>query len=1010
MLNLRLLGGFEFARVQGETSDRLGPKLQGLLAYLAMSGGASVPRGRLAGLLWGESDEDNARHSLSQALTTIRRALGPSGKTVLRATADGVQLEKGSIQLDVERFELLADSQEVTQLLEARALYRGEFLQGLDLCEPDFEEWMLGERYRLAETAAVAFSRLLDIQISAESYQEAAKTARDLIAVTPLDESAHARLIDLYGLLNRRGLAEAHYERCRDLYQRELDIGPGKEIEDAIERARAYVQTKTVQISPTRQESAPEPLVGERRLTTILAADVVGYSRMMSADEAGTLNSIRDVRSRFIDPKATVFHGRVVKLMGDGALMEFGSVVDAVNFAIDVQKSMVDYNRGVPNERQIKFRIGINVGDIIVDGDDIYGDGVNIAARLEGLSDEGGICISGTVYDHVQGKIGVRFQNLAEQHVKNIPKPVQAYKIVLDSSLPRSGLRFWTDRASRRPSWAVVASVLSILIAMVGISQWSGLWAPEDKQSSNEDVQVATPDRPSIAVLPFNNLSGDPDQDYFSDGMTDDLITDLSRISGLFVIARNSVFTYKDRPVNTQRVGRELGVSYVLVGSVRKAGNRVRINAQLVDTATDLQLWADRYDRDLTDVFAVQDDVAEKIIAALAVQLTSAEKVQLARPPTANVRAYDLYLRAKEHYYSGDMARLRQSMQLYQNAIAMDPGFAQAHADYARAAADAWRFNNAQIMPTPMAFETADDRATTAIELDPGSSVAHSVLAMLKMGSGEYDSALELARRAVYLDPNSAEAYLDLAVVLGYSGLHAECLEVISTALRLNPKPPTYLQSYHGWALVMNHRYEDAIAVLEPLRGTERGIFAARRGDSPDEILAMAYALAGQTTEAREVVEDYLKLIPFANLAYFRSLYDHHKRHEDLEFRLHALRLAGFPEWPFDYQIDPEQQVLGSELKDLTIGRTWAGWDVSRNASFVQEINAEGTIVYAGEATLMSGTAELQDSELCRSFELELIGRRQCGHVYRIQDAEGRERYDFAYVTAPTILKFSIKK
>ncbi|HSM70201.1 MAG TPA: BTAD domain-containing putative transcriptional regulator, partial [Anaerolineales bacterium] len=654
MFDLRLLGSFELAQTEGEAPVRLGAKPQALLAYLAMSAGKSVPRGRLAGLLWGERDEENARHSLSQALSTIRGALGPDGNYLIQAAVDGIRLEEANIDVDAKSFERLANSKEQAKLLQARELYRGELLQGLDISERDFEEWMLGERYRLAEIAATAFSRLLDLQISTKDYEEAVDTARDLIAVTPLEEAAHARLITLYGALNRRGLAESHYNRCRELFRRELDRDPGKEIEDAIKSAREY--EPGIDLDPTSNQ-----LFSERRLTTILAADIVGYSRMMAEDEAGTLASIKDLRSRLIDPKVTLYRGRVVKLMGDGALMEFGSVVDAVNFAIDVQTTTIDQNRDMPDEQQISFRIGINVGDIIVDGEDIYGDGVNIAARLEGLAEPGGICVSGTVYDHVHGKVGADFDDLGEQHVKNIPKPVQAYKIVLDSPSSKPGLRPWIRRASTGPNWTVIAGLIVVLIVFAGFSQWLLLRPPHDMQLSETNSALPIPDKPSIAVLPFDNISGDPNQEYFSDGITNELITDLSRVSGLFVIASNTSFTYDGQAVSVSDVGHDLGVRFVLEGSVQKASERVRISARLIDATTGFQVWADQYDRKLNDVFSLQDEVVSEIISALKVKLSPRERVALARKDTNSLEAYDYFLRGYEILRSSpqDVARIR---------------------------------------------------------------------------------------------------------------------------------------------------------------------------------------------------------------------------------------------------------------------------------------------------------------------------------------------------------------
>ncbi len=337
----------------------------------------------------------------------------------------------------------------------------------------------------------------------------------------------------------------------------------------------------------------------ERRLTTILAADVVGYSRLMAADEAGTLDALKTHRRELIEPKTAEYNGRVVKLMGDGTLMEFASVVDAVTFAVEVQRAMAERNANVPEDQRITYRIGINIGDIIVEGDDIYGDGVNVAARLEGLAEPGGVCVARSVYNQVKGKVDLAFQDLGEQQVKNIPEPIQVFQVRLDGEAPAAP----ASPTGTRRRLPVIAAGLALSLAAVAALVWWAPWAPRTEPASPEAMAFPLPDKPSIAVLPFNNMSDDEGQEYFADGMTEDLITDLSKISGLFVIARNSSFSYKGQQVKVRQVAEELGVRYVLEGSVRRAGDEVRINAQLIDATTGGHLWAERYDGTLADVF-----------------------------------------------------------------------------------------------------------------------------------------------------------------------------------------------------------------------------------------------------------------------------------------------------------------------------------------------------------------------------------------------------------------------
>jgi TolB-like protein/class 3 adenylate cyclase len=357
----------------------------------------------------------------------------------------------------------------------------------------------------------------------------------------------------------------------------------------------------------------------ERRLTAILAADVVGYSRLMGEDEVGTLARLKTCRRELVDPAIEEFHGRIVKLMGDGALVEFASVVDAVQCAAAIQRRMAEYDQGAPEARRIQFRLGVNLGDVIVDGNDIYGDGVNVAARLESLAEPGGICVSGTAFDHVAHKVDVGFASLGEQRLKNITDPVRVYRVLLNPSKPGkiAGRRYWP-----RPRTAILAGVGALLVALLAMGvalQWR-----------------SSPQRPVLAVLPFTNLSGDPSQDYFVDGITDALITDLAKLSGLDVIARNSVSVYKGRPVVLADVARNLGVRYVVEGSVQRAGEQTRIIAQLIDTTTGSHLWADRFDRGAGEVFAVQDEMSRDIIKSLGMTPTASETQRIARPPTAD--------------------------------------------------------------------------------------------------------------------------------------------------------------------------------------------------------------------------------------------------------------------------------------------------------------------------------------------------------------------------------------
>jgi len=382
----------------------------------------------------------------------------------------------------------------------------------------------------------------------------------------------------------------------------------------------------------------------ERRLVAILAADVVGYTALMGADEAGTLRRLMELRHDILEPLITEYHGRIVKLMGDGLLVEFASVVDSVDCAVAWQDNVGVHEAEGDEDKRFRFRIGINLGDVIVEGDDIHGDGVNIAARLEGLADPGGICLSGDAYRQVKGKTEAVFEDMGAQDLKNVAEPVRIYRIAMAGTPPVST-------------------------------------APP-ALPSGRDEPLPLPDKPSIAVLPFANMSNDPGQEYFSDGITEDIITDLSKVSGLFVIARNSTFIYKGKAVNIPDVCRELGVRFALEGSVRKAGNRVRITAQLIDGSSGGHLWAERYDRDLTDIFEVQDEVTQQIVAALKVTLSAAEESLIADGGTKNVEAHDLFLRGRGLVFGikKDREMFDRSTACFRRAIELDPDYADPYA------------------------------------------------------------------------------------------------------------------------------------------------------------------------------------------------------------------------------------------------------------------------------------------------------------------------------------------
>jgi TolB-like protein/class 3 adenylate cyclase/predicted Zn-dependent protease len=625
----------------------------------------------------------------------------------------------------------------------------------------------------------------------------------------------------------------------------------------------------------------------ERKLTAILAADVVGYSRLMERDEAGTFAALKSHRQDLIDPKIAEHHGRLVKLMGDGALVEFASVVEAVACAVAIQDGMAARNEDVAEDRRVTFRIGVHLGDVMVEDDDLYGDGVNVAARLEGLAEPGGVCISQQALDQVETKLDLAYEDLGEQQVKNISRPVRAYRVRPEGAAPPA------PETAKRRGWnatRIFGSAAVVALVVVGIALgWWQPWKPDVEPASIERMAFPLPEKPSIAVLPFDNLSSDPGQDYFADGMTDDLITDLSKISGLFVIARNSTFAYKGKPVKVQQVAEDLGVRYVLEGSVRRVGNNVRINAQLVDATTGVHLWADRYDGTLEDVFALQDEVTEQIVYALAVKLTTDEEERLAQALKVDPDAYDILLRGLELYRRYSKETNAEARAYFERAVAIDPDFARAHADIALTHAED-AFHGWAESPE-RSSQLALEMAQHALTLDNNSRVGRFALAYTYLNMKRYDEALAENRRELDLDPNHAEGHAQRGLILSYVGRPAEGLEAIRTAMRLDPRHPFFYVWILGQANFLLRQTEEAI-----------GQFEKSIESNPDFVighimLASAYAHVGRIEDAEWEAEEILVLLPDFTLAAEREKAAY-KNPAHLEYYLDGLRKAGIPEQP----------------------------------------------------------------------------------------------------------------
>jgi len=591
----------------------------------------------------------------------------------------------------------------------------------------------------------------------------------------------------------------------------------------------------------------------ERRLTAILAADVAGYSRLMGANEEGTLAQLKSIRKALVHPTIAAHRGRIVKTTGDGMLVEFASAVDAVRNAVEIQRGMAEQNTAVPQDQRIEFRIGIHVGDVIFDDNDIFGDGVNIAARLEGIAEPGGVCMSDDAYRQVRGKVEIACDDLGPQSLKNIAEPMRAWRV-----------RLTGQTASAVKSGSAVSQPRALPL----------------------------PDKPSIAVLPFQNMSGDPEQEYFADGIVEDIITALSRFKALFVIARNSSFTYKGRAVDVKQVGRELGVRYVLEGSVRKAANRVRITGQLVDTATGAHLWADRFDGSLDDIFDLQDQVTESVVGAIAPVVEKAEIERAKRRPTESLDAYAVYLRGVAKFYQyGSRQANGDALRLFNSAIELDPDFAsacgRAASCYAYAKGNGWISVTANEIAevTRLAQRAVELGKDDAIALADGGWASAYVVRDLELGAALID-------RALVLNCNLAEAWYCGGWTKIWLGEREAAIERFARAMRLNPLDPSMLQMRAGTAHAhfFLGRYDEAASWA-----------AMALQDNPDiqgglRIHAASNAMAGRSEQAQKAVARLRQLNPELRVSNLKDLLGPYRHAEYISRYEEGLRQAGLPE------------------------------------------------------------------------------------------------------------------
>jgi adenylate cyclase len=694
----------------------------------------------------------------------------------------------------------------------------------------------------------------------------------------------------------------------------------------------------------------------DRKLAAILAADVVGYASLMERDEKGTHERLTAGRKELFEPEIARHHGRVFKLMGDGLLAEFGSVVDAVECAVSLQRGLAERNAEVPENQRVQVRIGINLGEVIVEGDDRYGEGVNIAARLEQLADPGGICVSGKVAKEVEKKLAFGFEPMGAQQVKNIAEPVQAFRVKLDG-MPIKRI------ASLSPKRALLWAAAAAAIVLVAGGAWFALRTPTPEPTPVAALAPApapvpepaaatspsvTDDKPSLVVLPFVNLSDDKEQGYLADGITEDLTTELARVPGLVVMSRNAAFTYKDKAVLPAQIAKELGVRYILEGSTRRVGEEMRINAQLIDAETGAHLWAERFDGPWAEVFALQDKVVGQVAAALKLRLVSGQAEMAGG--TKNPAAYETYLRARQLLYSGTPEDWAKAVEGFEQALALDPEFGRAAAQLA------WMYFSAEWVQSKLqALGISNDEAIAKrIEsfdraAKNPSSIYYQLLVEYLLYQQKSEEAIAAAQKSIVLDPSDPDAYVEMSWALILNGRPQDSRDYLDAALRVEPKWQPWHHFLGGLAEFSMGRYAEAAAYLEKLE-PERG--ATSYWDfwsdySGLRLLVSAYGHLGRNADAAAIKEKLRPLMADAGDVEFSGIHMMSafpfKNFADTERLLEGLRKAGVPELPNGVDPKSKDRLTGAEIKALYFGHSLEGRERETGNVYRRQTAIDGT-------------------------------------------------------------------
>ena len=735
----------------------------------------------------------------------------------------------------------------------------------------------------------------------------------------------------------------------------------------------------------------------KRKLTAILSADVAGYSRLMGEDESATVSTLKSHRN-LITEKVQTFNGRVVDSPGDNILAEFRSIVEAVSCAVAIQQGLRDKNEELPDNRKMQFRIGVNLGDVIEDGDRIYGDGVNIAARVEDLAKPGEVAISGTAFDNVRNKLNFGFEFIGEHEVKNIDQPVRVYRVLTD---PASSGRIFGERRRDRSALPKIMVAVAVVILLVAVTYVYIAYNPPGGVSETEAK------KPSIAVLPFANISNDPQQEYLSDGMTDDLITDLSKLSGLLVISRNSVFTYKGQSVQIKDVARELGVNYVLEGSVRRMGDQIRINAQLIDADKDHHVWAERYDGGMAQIFDVQDNITRKIVSALAVKLTAREEVGRKDNETNNIQAYDAFLKGWNYFLLQTPEDVSKAVTLLKKAVELDPEYSRANAAlaylYWRSLDQGWRKH------LGISITAARLLANHYLEkaMKKPNSIAYAIAAEISDRMFLMEEAVSYAQKAVSLAPNDHWSVFTMGDKLIMSGKAQEGLVHLKKGLELDPHNPVRIWSYMSFGEFCLGNYEKAISHGERARELNPAM------TSVGGALAISYAKRDQLKKAKEAFAFYKKGWPkwlppnIPLVMMFLNFSDPNIS----EAVVDSMVKAGLPAEPSEYYKPWKLERLSEEeIKKVIMGRTITGMSLYSGKQWWMEIDADGGFSGRGGnfGNNMDGSFWVEDNLLISMIPKMTKGLKVKGAVFKNRDGSKDKLNDYLWAAIWGIMPFSV--